>query len=182
LKFMMNTNFLDTPAGDEGIEVRLWEYIDGLSSNEEKSVVEKLIAENAGWRAKYHELLQVHQSLNLVELEEPSMRFTKNVMEQIAKYQIAPATKTYINSKIIWGIGIFFLTMIVGFLIYGIGQIDWTVAGDSKSTLGVDLSKVDYGQMFNSNLMNGVMMLNVVLGLFLLDRYLANKNRKLKDA
>ena len=141
-----------------------------------------MIAENAGWRAKYHELLQVHQSLNLVELEEPSMRFTKNVMEQIAKYQIAPATKTYINSKIIWGIGIFFLTMIVGFLIYGIGQIDWTVAGDSKSTLGVDLSKVDYGQMFNSNLMNGVMMLNVVLGLFLLDRYLANKNRKLKDA
>jgi len=164
------------------IEVRLWEYIDGLSSNEEKTVIEKLVAENAEWKAKYHELLEVHQSLNLVELEEPSMRFTKNVMEQIAKYQIAPATKTYINSKIIWGIGIFFLTMIVGFLIYGIGQIDWTVAGDSKSTLGVDLSKVDYGQMFNSNLMNGVMMLNVVLGLFLLDRYLANKNRKLKDA
>jgi len=164
------------------IEVRLWEYIDGLSSNEEKTVIEKLVAENAEWKAKYHELLEVHQSLNLVELEEPSLRFTKNVMEEIAKYQIAPATKTYINSKIIWGIGIFFLTMIVGFLVYGIGQIDWTVAGDSKGTLGVDLTKIDYSQMFNSNLMNGVMMLNVVLGLFLLDRYLSNKNKRLKDA
>ena len=164
------------------IEVRLWEYIDGLSNNEEKTVIEKLVAENAEWKAKYHELLEVHQSLNLVELEEPSLRFTKNVMEEIAKYQIAPATKTYINSKVIWGIGIFFLAMIVGFLVYGIGQIDWTTAGDSKSTLGVDLTKIDYSQMFNSNLMNGVMMLNVVLGLFLLDRYLANKNRKLKDA
>ena len=164
------------------IEVRLWEYIDGLSSNEEKTVIEKLVAENAEWKAKYHELLEVHQSLNLMELEEPSLRFTKNVMEEIAKYQIAPATKTYINSKVIWGIGIFFLAMIVGFLVYGIGQIDWTTAGDSKSTLGVDLTKIDYSQMFNSNLMNGVMMLNVVLGLVLLDRYLSNKNKRLKDA
>ena len=72
--------------------------------------------------------------------------------------------------------------MIVGFLVYGIGQIDWTTAGDSKSTLGVDLTKIDYSQMFNSNLMNGVMMLNVVLGLVLLDRYLSNKNKRLKDA
>ena len=164
------------------IEVRLWEYIDGLSSNEEKTVIEKLVSENAEWKAKYHELLEVHQSLNLVELEQPSMRFTKNVMEEIAKYQIAPATKTYINSKVIWGIGIFFLTMILGFLVYGIGQIDWTVAGDSKGTLGVDLTKIDYSEMFNSNLMNGVMMLNVVLGLVLLDRYLSNKNKRLKDA
>ena len=164
------------------IELRLWEYIDGLSNNEEKTVIEKLVSENAEWKAKYHELLEVHQSLNLVELEEPSLRFTKNVMEEIAKYQIAPATKTYINSKVIWGIGIFFLTMIVGFLVYGIGQIDWTTAGDSKSTLGVDLTKIDYSQMFNSNLMNGVMMLNVVLGLVLLDRFLSNKNKRLKDA
>ena len=164
------------------IEVRLWEYIDGFSSNEEKTVIEKLVSENAEWKAKYHELLEVHQSLNLVELEEPSMRFTKNVMEEIAKYQIAPATKTYINSKVIWSIGIFFLTMIVGFLVYAIAQIDWTIAGDSKSTLGVDLSRVDYSQMFNSTLMNGVMMLNVVLGLVLLDRYLSNKNKRLKDA
>ena len=164
------------------IEVKLWEYIDGFSSDEEKSIIEKLIAENAAWKTKYHELLEVHQSLNLVDLEEPSLRFTKNVMEEIAKYHIAPATRTYINKKVIWGIGLFFITMIVGFLIYGFAQIDWTVAGDSKSTLGLDLTKVDYSQMFNNNLMNGVMMLNIILGLFLFDRYLSNKNKRLKEA
>jgi hypothetical protein len=104
------------------------------------------------------------------------------VMEEIARYQIAPATKTYINSKIIWGIGVFFLTMIVGFLIYGVAQINWTAAGETKNPLGVDLTKVDYSQMFNNNLMNGIMMLNIVLGLFLFDRYLSNKNKKLKEA
>jgi hypothetical protein len=103
-------------------------------------------------------------------------------MEEIAKYQIAPATKTYINSKIIWGIGVFFITMIVGFLVYGFAQVDWSVAGESSNPLGVDLTKVDYTKMFNNTLMNGVMMLNVILGLFLFDRYLSNKNKRLKEA
>jgi hypothetical protein len=164
------------------IEVKLWDYIDGFSNEGEKSAIEKLIAENAEWKAKYRELVQVHQSLNLVELEEPSLRFTKNVMEEIARYQIAPATKTYIDSKIVWGIGIFFITMIVGFLVYGFAQIDWTVAGETKNPLGIDLTKVDYSQMFNNTLMNGIMMLNVILGLFLFYRYLSNRNKKLKEA
>ena len=161
------------------IEARLWEYIDGLSVGEERSAVEQLIAENAAWKAKYQELLEMHQSLNLVELEQPSMRFTKNVMEEIAKYQIAPATKTYINNRIVWGIGGFFITLMVGFLIYGLSQMDWNAASDSKSTLGVDLKKIDYGSMFNNNFVNAFLMLNVVLGLFLLDRYLANKRKQL---
>lgn len=167
----------------EEMEVKLWEYIDGFSSDAEQSAIEKLVAENAEWKAKYHELLEVHQSLRLAELEEPSLRFTKNVMEEIAKYHIAPATKTYINSKIVGSIGIFFVTMVVGFLVYGFAQVDWTAAGDSKSAFGVDLTRVDYSKMFNNTLMNVVMMLNVVLGLILLDRYLANRNRHLaKDA
>src|SRR6478672_6840883 len=113
------------------IEARLWEYIDGFSPEEERSAIQKLIDENAEWKTKYHELLELHQSINLVELEQPSLRFTKNVMEEIAKYHIAPATKTYINKRIIWGIGGFFITVIVSFLIYGFSQVNWGEAGDS---------------------------------------------------
>ena len=174
----MNTNFSNNLSGDENIEVKLWEYIDGSSTAEEQSAIEKLIAEHAEWKAKYHELLEVHQSLNLVELEEPSLRFTKNVMEEIAKYHIAPATKTYINSKIIWGIGIFFITTIIGFLVYGLSQINWSTAQDSKSALGIDFTKVDYTSMFNNTFVNVFLMLNVVLGLMLFDRYLSNKRKE----
>jgi preprotein translocase subunit Sss1 len=169
------------PTGeDEQMEARLWDYIDGLSDQKEKTVIEKLIEEQAIWRAKYNELLDLHQMINGSELEQPSMRFTKNVMDEIAKYQIAPATKNYINNKVIWGIGIFFLAIIVGFLIYGIGQIDWTSASDNSSTFGFDLTNVDYSKMFNNNVMNVVMMLNVVLGLMLLDRFLNNKKKKIE--
>ena len=163
------------------IEARLWEYIDGFTSGEERSVIQKLIDENTEWKTKYQELLELHQSINLVELEQPSLRFTKNVMDEIAKHHIAPAAKTYINKYIIWGIGIFFITVIVGFLVYGFAQVDWTAASDSKSTLGVDLNKIDYGRMFNNNFVNMFMMLNVVLGLFLLDRFLANKRKTIVE-
>lgn len=164
------------------MEQQLWAYIDGTATADENSVVETLIRENAQWRALYQELLQMHQSLAAIELEEPSLRFTKNVMEEIAKHQIAPATKAYINQKIIWGIGAFFLLSILGFLIYGFGQIDWTASGNSSSVLNINLSKVDYDRMFNSSVMNVFMMLNAVLGLMLLDRYFANKRKKLYDA
>ncbi len=160
-------------------EERLWEYIDGFSSPEEKSVIEQLLESNAEWKAKYHELLEVQQLLHSSELEAPSMRFTKNVMEEIAKLHIAPATRNYINKKIVWGIGAFFITLIVGFIVYGFGQIDWNVQGDTK--LPIDLGKVDYSKIFSNNFVNAFMMVNVILGLFLLDRYLANKRKKFHE-
>jgi len=156
---------------------RLWEFIDGQSSMEEKSAIEKLIETNKQWKEKYHELLELHQLVQSSTLDEPSLRFTKNVMEEIAKYQIAPATKAYINNKIIWGIGIFFITLIIGFLIYGFGQVDWNA---NDNTLPIDISKVNYGKFFNNTYVNVFMMINVVLGLMLLDRYLAAKRKKLQ--
>lgn len=177
----MNVEQHNHHHSEEEIEIRLWEYIDGLSEASEKSAIEKLIEENTLWRAKYHELLEVHQSLNLVELEEPSLRFSRNVMEEIAKYHIAPATKEYINKKIIWGIAAFFITVIFAFVVYGISQIDWSAASTPGNSLGIDFSEVDYGQMFNNNFVNGFMMLNVILGLMLLDRYLTNKKHKLME-
>lgn len=163
-------------ANFNNMEERLWNYIDGTSDAGEKPVIEKLLAENAEWKAKYRELLEVNSILQSSELEEPSMRFTKNVMEEISKLHIAPATKAYINKKIVWGIGIFFITLLAGFLVYGFGQIDWTTSGDSN--MPVDLSKVDISKFFNNTYMNVFMMINVVLGLFLLDRYLANKRKQ----
>ena len=161
---------------EQHMEQRLWSYIDGNSTVDQRSAIEKLLESNLEWKNKYLELLNVHQLLRSTELEQPSMRFTKNVMEEIAKLHIAPATKNYINKKIIWGIAAFFITLIVGFLVYGFGQIDWSAQGSTK--LPVDIGQVDYSKVFNNNFVNGFMMINVLLGLVLLDRVLANKRKK----
>jgi hypothetical protein len=54
--------------------------------------------------------------------------------------------------------------------------MDWNFQDDSKPI--VDFSKVNYGKIFNNNLVNVFMMVNVVLGLVLLDRVLANKRKQ----
>jgi hypothetical protein len=174
-----NSSLNGSPSGDgdDSMEFRLWDYIDGISG--EPSVIEKLIAENADWQVKYNELLDVHSLANATELEQPSMRFTKNVMEEIARLQITPAAKKYINTKIIWGIAAFFIAVIAGFLIYGFSQVRWSTEGSGSSKVSDVLSAVDYSAFFNNSFVNIFMMLNVVLGLVLLDRYLNMKRKKM---
>jgi hypothetical protein len=163
------------------MEDRLWNYIDGSGNAEEKNFIEQLIATQEAWRIKYHELLDVHQLMNTsLELDEPSMRFSQNVMEEITKYQIAPAAKTYINKKIIYGIGIFFIVMIVGMLAFGLGQINWSAAATagSQGNLTSNITKIDYSKFFNNTYTSIFMVVNVVIGLMLLDIYLGKKRKE----
>lgn len=157
------------------IEERLWNFIDGTVTADEKTVIEKLLETDAAWKEKYSELLQVNELLKATELEAPSMRFSKNVMEEISKLHISPATKSYINNKIIWGLGFFFFALFVGFLIYGFGQMDWSSA--SESSITKNIGNIDISKFFNSKLVNVFMMINVILGLFLLDNYLNTKRK-----
>ena len=158
----------------QNMDERLWEYIDGSCPVEEKLFIEQLIADNREWKAKYDELLELHALLeNHLELDEPSMRFTQNVMEEIGKHYIAPAAKSYINKRVIWSIGAFFILSIIGFLIYGFAQINWSQnAGNSF------VDKIDFGKIVNGPYTTIFMMVNVVLGLVCLDMYLGNKRRK----
>lgn len=164
------------------MEDSLWNYIDGSGNAADRAFIEQLIATQQAWRNKYHELLDVHQLLQgSLELEEPSMRFSQNVMEEIARHQIAPATKTYINKKIIYGIGIFFLAMIAGMIIYGLGQVNWS---DSSGGVTNDLltkynpGKIGIGKFFNNTYTTIFMMVNVVMGLMLLDMWLGKKRKQ----
>lgn len=161
------------------IEEQLWNFIDGTISANEKTVIEKLLETDAVWRAKYQELLQVNELLHSSRLDAPSMRFTKNVMDQITKAHIAPAAKSYINKKIIWGLGFFFITLIITFLIYGFAQMDW-VAGSENGTITKKIDSLDFSKFFNNTLVNVFMMINLVLGLFLLDNFLTNKRKEFR--
>lgn len=159
----------------EKMDEQLWAYIDGLAGPDEQSRISTLIEENNAWREKYAELLDIHQLLQSSALEEPSMRFTRNVMEEVSKLKITPATRNYINKNIIRGLAIFFLTLITGMLVYGFSQMDFS--GTDSYSFSSQLEKVDYSKFFSSELLNGFMMLNVLLGLVLLDMYFNNKRK-----
>jgi hypothetical protein len=168
------------------MEERLWDYIDGLSSPAEKSAIETLIAENIEWQQKYKELLNIHQTMQEVELDAPSMRFSKNVMEEIARLQVAPATKTYINKNIIRGIGAFFLTIIAGFLVYCLGQFKWSAGSGSSSTflprydldLDTKMRTFNWSKVFSSAYTSVFVLVLVILALVMLDMYLQRKRQQ----
>ena len=163
---------------EQNIEERLWNYLDGTAPAEEKTLIEKLLQTDTAWKQKYHELLEVNELLKSSELEAPSLRFSKNVMEEISKLHIAPATRTYINKKIIWGLGFFFIALIVGFLIYGFGQMNFS--SGEETTLSKNLDKIDFSKFFSNTWVNVFMMINVVLGLLLLDNYFSNKRKEFR--
>jgi hypothetical protein len=69
--------------------------------------------------------------------------------------------------------------MIVGFLVYGFGQMDWATGSDPKYQ--VDLPKIDFSRFFTNTWVNVFMMINIVIGLALLDRILANKRKQFRS-
>lgn len=167
---------------EQPMEDRLWDYIDGLASPAEKSTIEELLADNQQWREKYKELLDVHQLLNTSELDAPSMRFTRNVMEEIARFHVAPATRTYINKNVIRGIGAFFLTLIVGFFAYILSQFQWSSHNDSSTLLpkapNLGLDKIDPSKYVNGTYISLFMLISVIMGFVLLDMYLQRRRRQ----
>ena len=156
------------------IEERLWEYIDGISNEAERLDIEVMLKTVPEWKLKYDELSQLHQMIHSTELESPSMRFTQNVMEEITKYYVAPATRTYLNKKIIYGIGGFFIVMILGLLVYSLAAVNWSAGGSSGGSL-VNLDKIEWNKLWNNGYTNIFMMVNTVLGLVLLDKYLEKR-------
>ncbi|HEX6431206.1 MAG TPA: hypothetical protein VF008_26130 [Niastella sp.] len=165
----------------QNMEERLWEYVDGAGSAEDRLFIEQLIATNQEWKTKYQELLELQDLMtHHLELDEPSMRFTQNIMEAISKEHITPATKSYINKRIIWGIAGFFMISIIGLLIAGIAQVNWS-AGTDNSLLNlnkINFDKIDISKFFNNTYTTIFMMINVVLGLMLLDMYLRGPSRR----
>lgn len=165
---------------NEQIEQKLWEYIDGLSTEEDEASIKRLLHADPEWKLKYNELLELNRILHISELEQPSMRFAQNVMEEIVKQHIAPATKTYINKKIIYGIGGFLLTMLLGLIVYFIANLDLQQRSASSS-FSEEMGRINWSELLNSSYTNIFLLATLVLGLMLLDRYINIKKEELKN-
>jgi hypothetical protein len=98
-------------------------------------------------------------------------------MEEFSGLYITVATRNYINKNVIWAIGTFFLTIIIGLIIYSFPQVDWPQP-DIGMLPEMQVTNVNWGQMFNSTYVNVFIMVNIILGLMLLDMYLTKKKNE----
>ena len=160
------------------IEEQLWSYIDGTCTAEERAHISQQLAHNPEYQQLYQELMQLHSEFGTLELDEPPMAFTYNVMEQIRTQEASVPLKAAINKRIIWGIAAFFILTISVVLIVGLRDINWA-SSSSTSALKVpaQLNVAKVTGFFSGPWMKGFLFFDVVLGLFLLDGYLRKRTQ-----
>ncbi|MEO6721230.1 MAG: hypothetical protein ABIN67_12745 [Ferruginibacter sp.] len=160
------------------MEEKLWDYIDENITPQEQAFISKLIESDQEWKDKYNELMELHRLMQeSIEAEGPSMRFTRNVMEEIARTQLASTTKSYINGKIIMGITSLFMLSLGSLIIYGTAQINWSNVRNPNQPVDLKIVHIDYSKVFNNAYVNIFIMVNIVLAFVLLDMYLTKRKQ-----
>jgi len=156
------------------IEQRIWDYLDETCNEQERKRIEYLVATDSEYRAAYLELEHLHQDLSKIDLDEPSMSFTRNVMGQIESMPVPGSVKSLVDKRIIFGIAAFFLVSIVALLAMVFKQIDW-VQPVTDVLPQYKLPDVDYSFYINSIYLRLFFFADIILGLYLLDGLLRKK-------
>jgi hypothetical protein len=163
------------------IEEKLWNYIDGSCTAEEQQAIAVLIAQDEVYMRKYHELLKLNEGFTSIELDEPSMAFTYNVMETIRTEHAQQPLKAAINKRIILGIAVFFIVTIATLVIFALSSINWNWNWNTGGTTGtsikmpVQLNVNHVNSFLTGPVIKGFLFFDLVMGLFLLDTYLRRK-------
>ena len=155
---------------NEDIELQVWEYIDGTCSLQNQERIALLIAHNEEWKSTYHSLMLLQEGINTnLELAEPSVRFSKNVMESISILQPLQPAKTYINKSVIRGIAAVFILTIATTLIYAVAAINWSTPANIVELPVLKFNMGSVQDLMNPLLLNLLIGGTVILGLVFLD-------------
>jgi len=156
------------------IEEKLWNYIDGTASPKEQHAISLLIEQDEVYRKKYHELLELNAEFAAIELDEPPMAFTYNVMETIRNENALVPLKSRINNNIIKGIGLFFVLTISVMFIIALASVNWSAG--AVTSVPVKFTLPNFSHYLSSPLMQGFWFLDLVLALYIFDTYLRKKS------
>ena len=160
------------------IEEQLWNYIDGNCTPEEQAEITVKLTVDHHYYTTYQELLKVNDELNKLDFEEPSMSFTRNVMEKVNLELKPVALKTKVDNRIIYSIGGFFTLALVSIFVYALATSNF----DYK----LDLPKMSYsfepGKYINHTSLQIFLLFDVVLALIYLDGVLRKRNEQKRGA
>ena len=157
------------------MEEKLWAYIDGTCTPQERDEIAQQIVQNEQLRLQYEELLHLHQEFGQLELDEPPMAFTYNVMETIRAEEALKPLKAGINARVIRFISAFFIITIIALLIVISANL-----GAGKSSTGnspginINLQNT-INQQINQTLLKCFVLFDIVAALFLTNVWLRKR-------
>jgi len=160
-------------------EEALQRYLDGSCSDIESNEIAKKIETIPAWKQSFESLSEIHGLLqNNWDTQQPSMRFTKNIMEAIEAIPIAKPTREYINPMIAWLLGGLLGSLLVGVTVYAFSLADWSSSNSTDGMFSlkkVSLPELPWQKLFNSNTTMLLMVITLFLGLILMDQFLRSK-------
>lgn len=158
------------------IEQRIWDYLDGTDTPQQRELTGQLIKSDPLYRQVYDECKSFNTLISATDQDEPSMGFTRNVMERINLEPVPASFKSLIDKRIIFGIAAFFLftiTALLGVLFY---QIDWSQTSGFKMP-EFTMPAIDSSKYLNSTYINIFFFVDIIIGLYLVDGFLRKRLR-----
>lgn len=156
------------------IKQRIWDYLDNACTVQERKAIEALIETDSAYRSAYDELMAVNGYFSKMELDEPSMGFTRNLMEKLSNEPVPGSLKQLIDKRIIYGIAGFFLVTILVLLLLMFSQVNWA-APLNPDLQAYSVPNVNIGSYINNTMINCFFFIDVILGLYVLDGFLRKK-------
>jgi hypothetical protein len=156
------------------IEQRIWDYLDGTGTLQERELTEQLIESDPLYQQVYEECRSFNSMVSRIDQEEPSMGFNRNVMEKINLEPAHALFKSLIDRRIIFGITGFFLFTITALLVVLFYQIDWTQTTGFK-TPEFTMPAIDTAKYLNSTFINIFFFVDIIIGLYLFDGFLRKR-------
>jgi hypothetical protein len=155
-------------------EEQLWNYIDGNCSEMDREAIEARLATDMLFNNLYQQLLDLNQIIaEETEIDEPSMSFTRNVMDKV-QTEIAPVKlRTRVDSRIIYAIGGFFSITLLSILVYAFAVTDFTLGKVVQFDFDADIDK-----LIDPTVMMVFLFVNAGLLLVYLDFYLRKGLKK----
>lgn len=118
----------------EEMEMKLWEYIDGVVTADERKHIADLIETDELWKATYNELLSFHRDIKAAEPLQTSVDFTGTVMKQIIPSNYQYSARKNVFSYAIRAICTFFIGIVILSIIYLARNVSWNSGQDSSDT------------------------------------------------
>jgi len=150
------------------IEQQVWDYLDGTCTGQEHKKIEYLINNDQAYRSIYAELKSLHFDLSKIELDEPSMSFTRNVMDKVAGSPVPGSIRSLVDKRIIYSIAAFFAISMIAMLAVTLSQIDWTQPA-STALPEYEIPKVNYLSIMDGTFFRIFLFADLILGLYFLD-------------
>jgi len=147
------------------MEEKLWQYIDGTCSNDERLAIAALIEKDAAWRAAYNNIFTINDDVSALTLDEPSMAFSYKVMEGIRAQEAAKPLKTATNTYVIGAIAGFFILAIIIIMMFLL------INGGGN----VNVNLPAFSVLTNSSAIKVFFYTDVILLLFFVDTFLRRK-------